>query len=116
MENVRMRSTTLAVAMMLLLAACAGDEGSDIVLSQSQVDGITANAVNNNGWTDVDPAFWSSLAVDACDLGAWDHEVNATLTRDFLRIGEWTDRGESGHRLAVSLVQLPVRLHHHPQR
>lgn len=92
MENVHVRRTTLAVAMILLLAACARGDGESIVLSQSQVDAITANAVNNNGWTAVDPASWSSLAFDACTLRGWDHEVNATLAKDFLRVGGWTDR------------------------
>ena len=73
-----------------MLASCGGaDSVSRIELSSDQIDSIYANAVNNNGWQEVSPGIWAALAVEACDRGAWEHEINAEIVWEFLNEPLW---------------------------
>ncbi len=78
-----MRRTTAGLALLLVVAAGCTD--APRVLSSDQVEAIYLNAVNQNGWTDVDPPTWAALATEACNIGAWDPEVNAELAGRFLQ-------------------------------
>ncbi len=116
------RTTLLALPLLLTLvvSACTTAETVDTittsgtvspVLTAGQVDAIYANAVNQNGWVDVDPPTWAALASEACDLGAWDPEVNAGLTERFLADLGMVDRPNADQVPGIIWMNLHVACH-----
>ncbi len=100
-----------AISLLLALASCGGDDAASIELTADQMDAVYQNAVNNNGWTDVSPETWSDLAVDACERGAWDHDVNAALTSEFLTDNSWVDRAEADQLPGIIWLNLNIACH-----
>lgn len=101
----------VGLGLIFALAACGGDEASSIELTDEQVNAAFQNAVNNNGWTDVSPEVWGDLAVEACDRGAWDHDVNADLASEFLSDNGWTERAEADQLPGIIWLNLNIACH-----
>ena len=108
----------VALTLVLLVSSCSSQAvetptpiESERVLTAEQVDAIYANAVNQNGWIDVDPPTWAALASEACDLGAWDPEVNAGLTERFLTDLGMVDRPNADQVPGIIWMNLHVACH-----
>lgn len=97
--------------LLLALVACSGTEAASIDLTGDEVNAVHQNAVNTNGWTDVAPGTWADLAVEACERGAWDHDVNAALTAEFLTDNGWVGRAEADQVPFIIWLNLNVACH-----
>ena len=100
------------VAVGALLTACGEPEPDiGIELTEDQAQAVVANAINNNGWTDVDPEEWHALATDACFRGAWDHDINADMVDEFLSSHGWHDREHADQMPLIIWLNLHIVCH-----
>jgi hypothetical protein len=111
MRKRSLRVLTLLAALIVVAGACgdsdpASDDGSG--LSEADTETVRLNAVNQLGWTDVPPAEWARLSVDACESGAWDTSVADDLAEGFLDDNGLRDRPEADQLSAVIWLNLFV--------
>ena len=51
---------------------------------QELMRAIASTGINQTGWQQIDDAAWYSLAMDACEQGAWDDDISESLAGEFM--------------------------------
>ena len=100
----RTGSLSLALALLTILASCGGANEADSDVRATLPDRdelrqeVFSTGTNQVGMTDAGSDAWFALAEDACDRGAWAHDVARSLGEEFL--------SKNGSESSVSVDQM----------